>query len=846
VSRLSRHSSLPLALRLSLRELREGLKGFRIFLACLILGVTAIAGVGSLTGALVAGMESKGRALLAADAELRLEDDRLSEAARAWLDARGDLSPSLRLRTNAFAPDSGERTLVAMRAVESDYPFYGDLAIEPPAPREAILQKRGGRWGVLLDPSLKRRLDVAVGEPIKLGETVFQLRGFLENEPDRANYGFQLGPTAMIHWNAVAATGLVERGSLVDYYYKIRLPEDTAITAWREALEARFPDAEWRLRTRETSAPGVRRFVERMGTFLTLVGLTALVVGGVGVGNAVRAYLDRKTETVATLKILGAEGGTVFAIYMVQVLVLAALAVIAGLVLGAGLPYALSGLLAGSLPVPPQVGIYPGPLITAAVYGVLITVAFTVWPLGRARDIPAARLFRDIVAPQSGRPRRVDLAIILFAAVTVAGLAIVLSEQTSLAAGFAGGAVAALLVLRGGGWAVERLAAAAPRLKTPHLRLAVANLHRPGAATGPVVVSLGLGLTLFAALALTESNMSREVSRQIPDRAPAFFFVDIQSDQYEAFMAATRELEGVTEVRDVPYMRGTITHVDGVPAGEVEADSEGAWVLRGDRGISYAADNPENNTLVEGAWWPADYQGPPRVSFAAEEARGLGLELGDTITVSVLGRSITAEIASLRRVEWGTVNINFVLLFDPNTLAAAPHGYMATLEASGEAEERAYTVLTDQFPNVTAVRVKEVLASINAILRQIGTAVRATSLIAIAAGIFVLAGAMAAGHRNRVYDSVIMKMLGAQRRDVLAAYFAEYTLLGALTAGVALILGGLGGWVVVEHVMDIDFALFPGVMAATVAVAVVITLVFGLASTFRALSVPPARVLRNA
>jgi len=845
VRALSRHTAIPTSLRLALREMRDGLKGFRIFLACLILGVTAIAAVGSLTASLVAGMKAEGRKLLAADVEIRLEQARLTDEQRAWIDERGKISPSLQLRTNAFAIESGERTLVEMRAVGPAYPFYGELRVTPAAPREALLARRDGQWGVLLDPTLGDRLDIDVGDPLKLGTTVFELRGFLEKEPDRANYGFQLGPTAMIAWAAVEETGLTESGSLTDFYYKIRLPDGVDAQGWSEALAAAFPDADWRIRTHENSAQGVRRFVQRMGTFLTLVGLTALVVGGVGVGNAVRAYLDRKTDTIATLKILGAEGSGVFRIYMLQILLLTAIAVIIGLFLGGGLPILLNRLLEGALPVPPRTGFYPAPLVLAGLYGVLITLAFTVWPLGRARDIPAARLFRNIVSRENKAPRRIYWLIVLASGLAVATLAVTLSEREELAAGFAVAAVLSLGILRTGGWAVERMAASLPRPRIPGLRLAIANLHRPGAATGPVVVSLGLGLTLFAALALVEGNLRGEVNRQIPDRAPAFFFPDIQPWQHADFVRIAESLEGVSNLRTVPYMRGTVTHVDGVPAAEVEAKPGSGWVLRGDRGISYSKDFPEGNELVKGEWWPADYEGPPLVSMAAEEARGLGLDIGDTITVSVLGRQITAAIDSLRRVEWGTININFVIMLDPFTLSRAPHTYMATLEAAGDAEARAYRTLTDEFPNVTAVRIKEVLTSINALLGQIGTAVRATAIITILAGVLVLAGAMAAGHRHRVYDSVVLKVLGAVRRDVLGAYLMEYALLGVLTGLVALVLGGLGGWYVVEEVMGIDFRLMSGAMLLTVAASVAVTVVFGLLSTWRALGVPTATILRE-
>ncbi|RMD90599.1 MAG: FtsX-like permease family protein, partial [Alphaproteobacteria bacterium] len=482
----------------------------------------------------------------------------------------------------------------------------------------------------------------------------------------------------------------------------------------------------------------------------------------------------------------------------------------------------------------------------ATLYGLLVTLIFTAWPLGLARDLPAARLFRKVVAPPQRLPRPAYLVLAAAATAGILVAAIALSEQRMLTAGFAAAAVLALALLRATGWALQRIAARLPRPRRPGLRLAIANLYRPGAATGPVVVSLGLGLTLFAALALVEGNMSREVAEQIPDRAPAFFFIDIQPHQRDEFIATAKGLPGVTNLVTVPSLRGTITRIKGVPAAEVKADPGSAWVLRGDRGLSYATEVPAGNALVAGQWWPPDYDGPPLVSMSAEEARGLGLDVGDSITVSVLGREITATVASLRQVEWGTFGFNFVILFDPHTLAAAPHGYMATLEASGEAEAGAYRALTDRFPNVTAVRMKEVLGSVNAILERIGAAVRATALITILAGILVLAGALAAGHRHRLYDAAVFKILGATRRTVLGAFGIECVLLGFLTGIVGLLLGGLAGWVVVTRVMELDFTPLPGSMVLVVLLSTLLTLAFGLLATWSALAARPAAVLRSA
>lgn len=842
---ITRNPAMPVALRLALRELRGGLNGFKIFMACLILGVTSIAAVGSLTRAIQEGMEREGQSILGGDLEINIFQAQLGPEPRKWLSARGLISDSARLRTMARVDGAPRSTLVELRAVDGLYPHYGDFATRPQLDNEALLDRRGDTWGAAIDPLLADRLGVGVGDTLIFGAIKADIRALIEREPDKANLGFQLGPSVMIRFDALAQTGLITTGSLVNYFYKVKLSEGTDFKALREDLKEAFPDANWRVRDRSTSAPGLRRFIDQMGIFLTLVGISALVVGGVGVGNAVRGYMDRKTRTIATLKILGADGSTVFKTYFFQIMLIGLVAIMVGMAVGAVLPGVLALALPDSLPVKPDGGVYPLALVLSALYGLMITVAFTVWPLGKARDLPAVRLFRALVAPETRWPRFIYVAAIFGAATIVVLLAVGLSDNRILAAGFMGGAGVALVLLRFTSWLIERGASKAPRPRNALIRMAVANLHRPGAATGAVVISLGLGLTLFASLALIEGNLEARLTEQVPEEAPAFFLLDIQPHQIAAFEESALSVEGVEELVTVPNLRGRVTQLNGVKASEVEISPDVRWVLRGDRGLSYMSELGAGSHLVEGDWWPADYTGAPEVSLGKEVADGLGLAIGDTISVSVLGREITATVRSLREIDWGTFGFNFVILFDPNTLKAAPHTYMATLKASNQAEQEAHRVLTNAYPNVTAIRMKEVLSSVNDMMEQIGTAVRATAAVAIIAGILVLAGAIAAGFRQRVYESVIMKVVGAVRSQILRAYLLEYTLIGLITAAIALGLGSLTGWIVVEKVMDMEFSFLAVPMIFTVVTSLVVTILFGLGSSFRALSVKPNAVLRT-
>ena len=842
---ITRNASTPVALRLALRELRGGLGGFKIFMACLILGVAAIAAIGSLTRAIQEGMEREGQAILGGDLEINKFQKPAGPELVTWAQDIGTLSQSARFRTMGRVDGGSSSTLVELRAVDDLYPLYGDFVTTPALDTNILLEKRGEIWGTAVDPLLADKLGVVIGDTLAFGRVKAEIRAFIDVEPDKANLGFQLGPSAFLHIDALDETGLVTTGSLINFIYKVRLPANSNIKVIRENLKESFPDSTWRVRDRGTSAPGLRRFIEQMGMFLTLVGISALVVGGVGVGNAVRGYMDRKTKTIATLKILGAHGNIVFQTYFFQVILIGLFAIVIGLSVGALLPGTLAAFLPASLPVKPDGGIYPVALMLAALYGLMITVAFTVWPLGKARDLPAVHLFRSIIAPERNWPRFIYLATIFGAATVVVLLAVGLSNNRVLAAGFMGGAAVTLGILRFASWLIEKTASKAPRPKNALARMAIANLHRPGAATGAVVISLGLGLTLFAGLALIEGNLGRQLKEQVPNEAPAFFLLDIQAHQVNDFKNTVQDVDGVEQLEVIPNLRGRITKLNGEKADPSKVSERVKWALRGDRGLTYMPKLNQGSKVVEGSWWPENYSGPPEVSMGKIEAEGMNLTIGDTITLMILGREITATVRSLREINWGSFGFNFVVMFDPHTLKAAPHTYMATLKASSAGEAEAHNKITEKFPNVTAIRMKEVLSSVNKMMDQIGTAVRATSLVSIIAGVLVLAGAIAAGFRQRVYESVILKVVGAVRSQILKAYLLEYALIGIVTAAIALGLGSLVGYIVVAQVMEMEFTFLPVPMLITVSTSLLVTVLFGIGSSFRALSIKPNAVLRS-
>ncbi|MAB13837.1 ABC transporter permease [Parvibaculum sp.] len=839
------------------RELRGGMCGFRVLIACLALGVAAIAAVGSVSTALTRGLSERGQEILGGDVDIRLIHRQATAAELAYLTEGNRVSVSAEMRAMARngggAPDERRQSLVELKAVDGIYPLYGAMKLAPAQPLSSALEKSDGLFGVAVEPNLLDRLELKVGDTLVIGDETFRIRAAIEHEPDRVAGGFELGPRAMISQTALSATGLVQPGSLVSWHYRIRLPEsaqgDVALKSWIDDLRERFPDAGWRVQDRTDSSPGVRRFVERVALFLSLVGLTALLVGGVGVANAVKSYLDGKRSVIATFKCLGAPGSLIFRIYLLQVMALAMVGIVLGLAVGAAAPFIVDAVAGNMIPVPADLRVYPGPLALAAAYGVLTALAFAIWPLARARDVPATGLFRDIIAPMRRFPPRRYILAVGLALGVLAVLAVGLAEDRFFAMWFVIGAgfVFAILWLAARG--IMKLAEKSPRVRRPELRLAIANLHRPGAPTPSIVLSLGLGLTLLVTVSLINGNLSGEITDNLPSRAPSFFFVDIQPDQTAALRDLVTAHEGVTGFQEVPMLRGRIAAVNGVPADEVKVAPEAQWALRGDRGITYSATMPDNSTLVRGKWWAPDYQGPLQVSFAEDLAQGFGVGPGDKITVNVLGREMTATIANTRQIDWTSMGINFVLVFSPGLLSSAPHTDLATVTMDNsivgeEGERRLEADVTRAFPNITSIRVKEALQAVNGLLDDFGLAVRATGMVTLASGVLVLAGAMAAGYRARVRDAVLLKVLGATRARVLGIFLREYAVLGLVTALIATLAGSLAAWIVVVRVMDLPWHFLPGTLALTVVLAALATMLMGLFGTWRTLSAPAAPVLR--
>ena len=834
--------SLPIASRFAMRELHGGLHGFRVFIACLALGVAAIAAVGTVRAGIEAGLKRDGAALLGGDAEVEFTYRFARDEELAWLNEIAlAFSETVDFRSMAVVKrnDTTERGLTQIRAVDDAYPLVGAVQLDPPIPLPEALADFGG----VMERVLADRLGLIPGDTFRLGEQDFTLRAILDRYPDNAAGGFGLGPRTIVRTDALGNSGLIQEGTLFSTEYRLDLPPGADLQALEDSAVAQFRDNGLRWRDSRRGAGGIARFVERIGSFLILVGLSGLAVGGVGVSAAVRAYLADKTGVIATLKTLGATRHIIFLTYFIQIGVLTLLGVTIGLILVAGLPVLFAPIIEAQLPIPAEFKIYAHPLVEAAIYGLLAALIFTLWPLAKTEDIRAATLFRDAFSASRGLPNWPYLVAMVVLITTLVGVAIWFSGTVFLTLWTAGGIATSLFILIIAALMIRWIARIfrKPARGRPALRLALGSIGARGGEATSVVLSLGLGLTVLAAVGQIDGNLRSSFADDLPEVAPSYFFVDIQPDQIDGFRSRLDDDAAVSRVDSAPMLRGIITKINGRPANEV---ADGHWVVRGDRGITYAGPQPDGTEITQGTWWPADYNGPPQISFAEEEALEIGLHLGDTMTVNVLGRDITGKVTSFRNVSWEDAGIGFVLAMNEGALAGAPHSWISTVYAEPEAEAQILRDLATAYPNITAIRIRDAIDQVIELVGGISAATRYGALITLVTGFLVLIGAAAAGERARTFEAAVLKTVGASRSRIMTSFALRAALLGRAAGVVALGAGILGGWAVSTYIMETDFTIIWSNALLIVGGGVMASLLAGLAFAWRPLSAKPAQVLR--
>ena len=840
----ARSAALPwgAAWRIARRDLHRRFRGLKLLLACLFLGVGALAAIGSLTSAIRGELAAQGQAILGGDLEVEVWQRLLNDEEKAFLAQYGTLSEGYRLQAMARTEEAAAP--VELKAVDARWPMYGAFTLADG--RTVGVPAAGEAW---IAQGASDRLGIGPGDSFTVGTATVRVGGIIGEEPDRLSEGFQLGQTIIVPFGLPARAGLTAPGALYETKTRVRFAGNADPEAVEEALVERFPEAGFDIRTRDRASPGAERFVGRMGEFLTLVGLAALAIAGIGIGGGVASYLEARRASIATFKILGATSGDIARIYALQVGAAAAIGAAAGLLAGFFVTPLLASALGDLLPVRSGLVFDPWALVRAAAFGLLVALVFAAPPLARARDFPAMALMRARVAPLAGRVRRAGALPVALGLAGIAVLAFVGAPQPLLTATFLGGAVALLGLLALLGWTIRKLAARVPRPADPLLRAALANLHRPGSSTAALVTALGFGLSAFVLLAAVQTSLDGNIRRSVPERAPDYFVLDVPREGVRRFELLVEDNAPGAQVRSVPTMRGAILAYGPKDAmtrvSELEELPEGAWALSGERGLTYAEALPEGNTLTAGEWWPEGYSGEPLVSVDEQLALAAGLEVGDYLTIGLLGVERQARIASLRRIDWESLGFNYVLVFSPNAIADAPHNVAATIELpAGTTAGGLLRDLVTAFPASSVIEVGPLLTEARNILDQVALAILAAASVAVLAGVAVLLGAIAAARAARLYDSVILRVLGASRRQLLLLQLGEFGLLAAILGLVALALGTGLGWLVVVKLFEFewlpDWPYILGVLGAGVA----LVLAFALGASLPVLRARPAQSLR--
>jgi putative ABC transport system permease protein len=843
--------ALPVALRLALREQRNGLAGFYVFIACVALGVAVITGVGALADALRSSFERQGEALLGGDVTLTRPHRPAEGEERDWLWKQGRIGEAATMRAMARQPNGSEQALVELKGVDAAYPLVGAVKLAGDTTLDDAIRRQPG---AAIDPILLERLGLKVGDNISLGKIELPIRATIAAEPDKLTERLTVGPRVLVSLDTMRATGLIDPGSLVSWRYALKLGDaaaksDNGLATFRERIKQGLPEGGFTVRDRRDPSPQVSRTLERLRQFLTLVGLTALLVGGVGVANAVATYIDRRRKIIAAFKSLGATSRTILWTHLLQVMMIALVGIVLGIGLGFLIPIALSATVGDALPVKADLTVGARSLLTAVGYGLLVSLLFALWPLGRAQQVRAGVLFRDEVAPERVVPRWPVVALTLAAAAAVVALAVFTSEARNLALYYCLGVVGVFAVFLALGSAIAWVSRRVPRPRRPELALAIGNLGAPGGLTRSVVLSLGAGLSLLVTVALVDRSIVTELTGRLPEESPSYFVLDVKRSESEAFHALVEREAPAASIREAPMLRGRLVKLGDRLAETVKAPPEVQWVLNGDRGLTYSQGVPDGSTVVAGQWWPADYAGEPLVSFEADIAKGLGLKIGDMVTVNVLGRNVSARIANLREVKWESLALNFVLVFSPNTLTGAPHNLLVTVTLPKDVPLAAEAKLAQQigraFPASTAIRVKDAIDAFNVVFNRVMIAVRSAGSVTLLAGALVLAGALATAQRRRIQQAVILKTLGATSRRILLSHLAEYLVLALLTAFISLLIGSLAAWITVSRVMDIEFTFSVRAAAEATLAAIALVAIFGGFGTWRVLRARPVPYLRT-
>lgn len=809
-SKLSFIQTQSLALKFARRDFQGRSGGFWLLVAGLAFAITAFALVGSIADAVLDGVRGSARLSVGGDLALRLFHRPANPQERAHLASMGKISEIGELRPLVSKANGGPSVLVELKAVDQAYPLLGKMNLSPSHPLQTLLNLQNNHFGAVAEPALLDRLSASVGDMVQLGKITIQIRATIVSEPDKSLAAFALGPRLMISRSALEQTGLAEKGGPSYWYSRVLLAHpEKAETAIAE-IEKQFPNAGWRIVNAADGVPGIERMAEIGRSMLILVGLSVLLICGIGVSGGVSAHLTRKTKTIAILKSNGASRGLISSIYLWQVLFATFLALIIGLGIGAGLHLLVMKAAAPMLPFAWEPKIQAVALVGAGSFGLLTALLFAIWPLDRACSTPAQKLFKHQMKPMRDRHTWKAILAMVFAAGLIGALVMTATAMPIFAVAFSLAVAIAVIAFLGLGKAVGWIAHRIHLENRPILRIAIANIGRPGAPTGSMIMALGLTLTLLVALLTIDRHAGKHLRDILPSQVPDLVFLNIEPDKIDAFASMLNKTPGVSRLEQVPFLHGRLTAVKNTPVRDWGVPKDISWVVRGDRGLSWSAKPAANGTLTAGKWWPETYRGPLLASLDAKVAERLRVSLGDTLTLNILGEPRQVTIANLRAVDWTRLELDFPIILSPPA-KPIPHTRVAALWGGQGQLSAIEKTARETFPLAPFIRIPNVIKKISRLIDDVAATLVMASATTVAAASFVLMGSLSAGYRRRVKEMALLKVVGARPKEIALACTLEMVLIALAAAGLASILGTGAAYGVVAKIMPGSWTFFPEV-----------------------------------
>ena len=835
-------------LRIARRELAGGLGGFWIYLACLALGAWAIAAAGSITASFSRGLEIQSHTLLGGDAGVTLSQREASADELAWLRDRAvKMSQASAIDLMGRGPSAVRQ--IDVRGVDANFPLLGSFGFNADAPPlKDVLARREGVWGVAASDSVLKQLGVKIGDRFMLGEFEVEIRAQLLREPDRIGAPGIFQPRVIIAHDALREAGLLDPGRLFRTTYRMTLRPEYAKSF--ESDVKTWEDAGLRYVAPQDAVEGLRLLLDMLNSFMSVIGIAALVAGGVGVAQATSSFLESRIDSIAALKALGADAGTIRAAYAAQLGVLAGLGALVGVALGAVSPWLLKAITGDLIPLPTDVSLYPLPLLKAFVLAMLTGLMFTALPLGRARATPPAALFRREGGEAMGKSPWLERWIAAGAGLALVIVATMGSVEPLMVLGLLAGAGVAYLLLVGAAFAVKRLAGWGARHTRGYVRLALANLGGPGSLAPVVAPALGLGLALMVLVSVVQTNLLGQLRDTAPANAPSIIFRQIPHQDVAEFDALMTQhgvdITNIKAYRRAPFILGRVISLKGAPLDEDRVSPEERWVTRGEVGMTFLPERPPEAIIRSGKWWPADYSGPLLVSVEEGAARGLGLRVGDRIGFRIFGREVEGEVASIRKVDWAGFGANLAFILSPGTLEAAKPFHNAIVIVPPDKEPELIRAVSDRWPEALAFQLRATLETAADLFAQVSLAVTALSSVVLTAGVLVLFGAFAAAARRRRRESALLKVFGGSRAAILGLYAFEFALAAFAAATMGAIMGVAAAHPIVIQVFEAMWRFDFAPVISVILIAVLAAATGGAAVGWATLSHYPARVLRSA